>query len=165
MTHPVKWTDDEIIARIREFAQANELPPPAPAEAADELEACLGHPMPTLLRRIYCEVANGGFGVDGEVVALVDTGGPWYSDEESLADICLRGPNGPEEQAIDPPHVMPLVTLGCAIWWFVDLRSPHGRMWGWDPIVTCPHPGGSGSVGVLREAGRRRAFAPSPAWE
>lgn len=137
VTRAVKWTDDQIIARIREFAQANELPPPAPAEAADELEAALGHPMPTLLRRLYCEVANGGFGVDGEVVALVDTGGPWYSDEDSLTDIYHRGPNVPEEKAIYPPHVMPLVTLGCAIWWFIDLRSPHGQMWGWDPHGPC----------------------------
>ncbi|MGJ5748784.1 hypothetical protein FB563_6341 [Streptomyces puniciscabiei] len=55
-------TDDEIIHRIREQDAAGELPPPAPPEAVAELEAVVGHPMPPLLKRIYLEVADGGFG-------------------------------------------------------------------------------------------------------
>ncbi|MER5338483.1 hypothetical protein [Micromonospora sp. NPDC002717] len=45
-------TDDGIIQRIREHAPAGELPPPAPPEAVDELEAAVGHAMPALLKRI-----------------------------------------------------------------------------------------------------------------
>ncbi|MEU9339463.1 hypothetical protein AB0D49_41045 [Streptomyces sp. NPDC048290] len=55
-------TDDEIIYRLREQDAAGELPPPASPEAVAELEAVVGHPMPPLLRRIYLEVADGGFG-------------------------------------------------------------------------------------------------------
>lgn len=138
VTDPVAWTDEEIVAKIREFAEKNELPQPAPAAAADELEAALGQPMPPLLRRIYCEVANGGFGIDGDVVSLTDTG-KWYSDEESLTDIYRRWSQPPEEWDIYPHHVVPLVTLGCAIWWHIDLRSPQGQMWGWDPNALCRH--------------------------
>ncbi|MFF7635796.1 hypothetical protein ACFZB9_21990 [Kitasatospora sp. NPDC008050] len=61
MTAPAR-TDDEIVAGIREFARANRLPRPAPAKAADAFEALTGFPMQPLLRRIYCEAANGGFG-------------------------------------------------------------------------------------------------------
>ncbi|MFF1484372.1 SMI1/KNR4 family protein [Streptomyces sp. NPDC058319] len=133
--------DGELIATIRDFAQANELPPPAPTDAAEELEAALGHPMPPLLRRLYCEVANGGFGVDGSVVSLTDVG--WYfSDEASLLDIYhLRSTPTPTPTSTDrfplPLHIVPLATLGCAIWWYVDLRSPEGQMWGWDPHPLC----------------------------
>ncbi|MFF0151836.1 hypothetical protein [Micromonospora sp. NPDC005203] len=40
------------------------LPPlePASVPAVDDAERVLGHPLPPLLRRIYLEVANGGFG-------------------------------------------------------------------------------------------------------
>jgi hypothetical protein len=55
-------TDDEIIQRIRDQDTAGELPPPAPPEAVAELEAAVGYPMPPLLKRIYLEVADGGFG-------------------------------------------------------------------------------------------------------
>ncbi|RKE22093.1 hypothetical protein BX266_5515 [Streptomyces sp. TLI_171] len=136
VTDPAAWTDDEIIARIREFAEQNELPPPAPSAAADKFEAVSGQPMPPLLRSIYCEVADGGFGVDGNVVSLTDNG-RWYSDEESLLDVYRHWSQPPEEWDIYPYHVVPLVTLGCAIWWHIDLRSPHGQMWGWDPNARC----------------------------
>lgn len=126
------WTDDEIVARIREYAAEKQLPPPAPAEAADALEAAVGYPMPPLLRRLYCEVANGGFGVGGEVLALVDTGHDWFSDEESLSYL-----QPGVAASSNPSHVLPLVTLGCAIWWHVDFSTPEGRMWGWDPHILC----------------------------
>ena len=67
------WTDDEIVTRIREYAMEKQLPPPAPAEAADMLEAAVGYPLPLLLRRLYCEVANGGFGVGAEAVKSNET--------------------------------------------------------------------------------------------
>ncbi|MGW2831624.1 hypothetical protein [Streptomyces sp. NPDC001286] len=129
-------TEDEIIDRVRVFAQEHRLPPPAPAEAVAELEAIIGWPMPNLLRRLYLEVANGGFGPSGRVLSLTDTG-QWYSDEESLLQLARAfGPAEPE-----PPHpprqTVPLLTLGCAVWRFVDFSTPEGRMWGWEPNARC----------------------------
>ncbi|MFF2073773.1 hypothetical protein ACFVXG_03340 [Kitasatospora sp. NPDC058162] len=107
------WTDDEIVARIREFADRNELP--APVEAADEFEVTVGCPMPPLPRRIYCEVANGGFGVGSGIVSLTDTG-KWYSDERSLLLLYREVSSPHPDYEVDrPPHVLPLVTLGCGI--------------------------------------------------
>lgn len=60
----------------------NKLPLPAPAEAAGELEAVLGQPVPALLRTLPCKVAPGGFGIDGNVVPLSGVG-RYYSDEAS----------------------------------------------------------------------------------
>jgi hypothetical protein len=130
------WSDDEIIAKIREFAEADPLPPPAPVEAVAELEAAVGHPMPPLLRRLYCEVANGGFGTDGDVVSLNDSG-RWFSDEESLIDIHRNWSAPHERMDLYPNHILPLATMGCAIWWCIDLSTPTGDMWGWDPNALC----------------------------
>ncbi|MEV4784714.1 SMI1/KNR4 family protein [Streptomyces tuirus] len=130
-------TDDEIVERVRAYATAHELPPPAPSQAVAEVEAVVGYPMPKLLRRLYLEVANGGFGPDGSILSLVDAG-EWYSDEESLLQLVRDWCSESEpEPPLQPLHVPPLVTLGCAIWWHVDFSTPEGRMWGWDPNARC----------------------------
>ncbi|MFG2915961.1 hypothetical protein ACGF0D_24130 [Kitasatospora sp. NPDC048298] len=142
MTSPA-WTDDEIVARIRDFAEARRLPRPAPAQAADEFEALTGFPMQPLLRRIYCEAANGGFGPYGGalrrrgsvpcgVVSLTDTK-QRFSNETSLMSLYrswLSQPSGEDE--FYPRNVLPLATLGGVIWWCIDLSTPEGRMWGGD---------------------------------
>ncbi|MFD8760480.1 hypothetical protein [Streptomyces mirabilis] len=98
-----------------------------------ELEAIVG--WPSLLRRLYLEVANGGFGPSSRGMSLTHTG-QWFSDEESLlrfvrAAAAHPDPSGP------PRHTVPLMTLGCAVWWFVDFSTPDGRMWGWEPNARC----------------------------
>lgn len=65
--------DEETLERVRVYARQKQLPPPAPAGAVAELEALVGHSIPELLRRLYVEVANGGFATDG-VLSLTDTG-------------------------------------------------------------------------------------------
>src|SRR5689334_1918050 len=42
-----------------------DLPPPASEAALEAAEARLGTPLPAALRRVYGEVANGGFGPGG----------------------------------------------------------------------------------------------------
>jgi hypothetical protein len=129
-------TDDEIIHRIREQDAAGELPPPAPPEAVAELEAAVGHPMPPLLKRIYLEVADGGFGRWGEALSLTDTTYS-FSDSSRLLEEYLGWRGRPNY----PPSVVPLLTWGCAIWSLVDYSTPEGRMWGWDPNARCPEHG------------------------
>ncbi|WP_033823893.1 hypothetical protein [Kitasatospora sp. MBT63] len=148
MTAPA-WTDDEIVAEIREIARADRLPPPAPAEAADAFEALTGFPMAPLLRRIYCEAANGGFGpgggggpgyrrVEGGVVSLTASKRR-FSNESSLLHLYREWTSQPSaEQQYYPRHVLPLVTLGGVIWWCIDLSSPQGSMWGADENA-CDH--------------------------
>jgi hypothetical protein len=60
--------DPEVAATADEFAAAmstpveSELPPPAAPQELDRVEASLGLALPPTLRRVYGEVANGGFG-------------------------------------------------------------------------------------------------------
>ncbi|WP_327401626.1 SMI1/KNR4 family protein [Streptomyces sp. NBC_01288] len=126
-------TEDEIIHAIRERYPAGERPPTAPPEAVAELEAAVGYPMPPLLKRIYLEVADGGFGRWGEGLSLTDTDYRFSEADPLLAEYLSwrRRPGY-------PPSVVPLLTWGCAIWSLVDFSTPEGRMWGWDPNARCP---------------------------
>ena len=60
--------DPEVAATEDEFAAAmstpveSELPPAAGPQELDRVEASLGLALPPTLRRVYGEVANGGFG-------------------------------------------------------------------------------------------------------
>ncbi len=128
----VRVTDDQIIQRIREQDREDELPPPAPPEAVAELEAAVGHAMPPLLKRIYLEVADGGFGRWGEALALAEDYA--FSDSSRTLTEYLGWRTRPNY----PPSVVPLLTWGCNIWSLVDYRTPEGRMWGWDPYLDDP---------------------------
>ncbi|MER7334662.1 MULTISPECIES: hypothetical protein [unclassified Micromonospora] len=125
-------TGDGIIQRIREQTPAGELPPPAPPEAVAELEDAVGHSMPALLKRIYLDVADGGFGRGGEALSLTDTTYS-FSDSGRLLEEYLSWCERPNH----PASVVPLLAWGCAIWSLVDFGTPEGRMWGWDPNVRC----------------------------
>jgi hypothetical protein len=127
--------EDEIIARIREqMARLEDAPPPAPLELVAELETLIGHPMPRLLKRIYLEVADGGFGRWNDALS--------FTDEEyrfSESGPLIETYRGWATMPNYPTSVVPLLTWGCAIWSFVDFSSPDARMWGWDPNVRrCP---------------------------
>ncbi|MBD0672745.1 SMI1/KNR4 family protein [Streptomyces sp. CBMA156] len=123
-------TDDEIIDRIRGQARPAPLPPPAPPQAVADLEAAVGHPMPALLRRIYLDVANGGFGRWDSALSLTEDG-----DEPPVLEAYLAWREGYGQDY--PTPVVPLLTWGCAIWSLVDFSTPEGRMWGWDPHGAC----------------------------
>lgn len=81
-------TDDEIIEACRKIAQVRQAPPPAPPKAIAEAERVIGFVFPELLRRLYSEVSNGGFGpVDG--VLPVDVG----QGHDHIAEAYERGPD------------------------------------------------------------------------
>ena len=118
--------DPHIAERVEAMAagsskdNATELPSPAPAAALDAAEARLGFPLPASLRRIYSEVANGGFGpgggllsVERAVASYVEmTSNPWGPQQVWPAELLPI-------QAIDPGYVA------------IDVRS--GRIVDWDP--------------------------------
>lgn len=99
---------------------STELPSPAPEAALDAAEARLGFPLPAQLRRVYSEVANGGFGpgggllsVERTVAAYVEmTSNPWGPDQVWPAELLPI-------QEIDPGYVT------------IDVNS--GRIIDWDP--------------------------------
>lgn len=95
------------------------LPPltPATPEMVEAAERDFGYPFPSLLRRLYLEVANGGFGPGYGLFRLPLVENDW--DPALWADIS--------------PPLLPLCHWGCAIHSFVDCADGEAAIWGWDP--------------------------------
>jgi hypothetical protein len=104
---------------------------PALAEAVEEAEGAIGFRIPRLLRRLYLEVANGGFGPCGGIPRL--SGGP--SAWTVLGFYRQTHPRLPDdgEWSFLPSHLLPLCGWGCGIYSFVDWSDPAGPVWGFDP--------------------------------
>ncbi|MEV4324296.1 SMI1/KNR4 family protein [Microbispora rosea] len=123
---PECLADDEIIAAISELP---DLPPTASASAVIEAERTIGSPLPPLLRRLYLEVANGGFG-PGRGILGVPTGGAYRSREITFYHKIWNARPDPYV----PPGLVWLHNWGTAIWSLVDCRDLAGPMWIWDPM-------------------------------
>ncbi|MEV5172160.1 SMI1/KNR4 family protein [Streptomyces flaveolus] len=129
-------TDDEVVEALRIVARAGTLPPPATPEAVVAAEEVIGFPLPPLLRRLYVEVANGGFGPDEGVLGV--SGG---AAQGNFADIAELYQDGPDPSGRIPAGLVLIYDWGCAIWSLVDFRDPAGAMW-------CSHEGECWPQGV-----------------
>ncbi len=98
-----------------------ELPPPASPEALDAAERRLGFALPPPLRRVWAEVADGGFGPGGGLVSAD------RAVHEYLALTAL--PQGPRDQPW-PPELLPVGILDPG-YDCIDVRT--GRIVAWDP--------------------------------
>ncbi|MES9538772.1 SMI1/KNR4 family protein [Actinomadura sp. NPDC000600] len=101
------------------------LPPltPARGDAVEECEALLGRPLPSLLRRCYLELGDGGFG-------------PAYGLEPLgviLRDYEEQQQNWPEAWHPMARALLPICNWGCGIVSYVDTTDPSLRMWAIDP--------------------------------
>ncbi|QGY77431.1 SMI1/KNR4 family protein [Xanthomonas hyacinthi] len=89
----------------------------------ESAEAILGFKIPVLLRRIYAEVANGGFGYAYGLLGL--RGGP--RNEDGLDSVGLYQTFrelDPENPAWHWPHgLLPIGHLGCAMFHFPSARG------------------------------------------
>jgi SMI1/KNR4 family protein SUKH-1 len=117
------------------------LPPltPATLEAVQAAERDFGYPLPSLLRRLYLEVANGGFGPGYGLFRLPLAANEWK----------------PEWWPDMPPSLLPLCHWGCAIHSFVDCAGGEAAMWGWDPN---PAPDDDIGKALFREQGTLREW-------
>lgn len=134
-------TDEEVLAAVKARVQAGRptdgggslpTPTPAPAEVLAEAERIIGYPLPPLLRRLYTEVANGGFGPFAGIEGLRDG---YTSDGPSMLEMYLHydEPDPDPEAPPAPPHeVLLFCDHGCAMWSLLDCRHPEGQMWWWD---------------------------------
>jgi hypothetical protein len=104
------------------------LPPltPASREAVAEAEEVFGFPLPRLLRRLYLEVGNGGFGPRRGILG-VRGGVPDGDWDDILQSSRPRDPEGPV-----PASFIWVFDWGCAIWSLIDSSDPAGQMWAWD---------------------------------
>src|SRR5438128_11966796 len=62
----------ETVAADMSAPAGRTLPARATAAALDQAEWLLGLPLPALLRRVYLEVADGGFGPEGGLLSAAD---------------------------------------------------------------------------------------------
>ncbi|MDQ1009948.1 hypothetical protein QFZ82_004433 [Streptomyces sp. V4I23] len=116
--------DDEVVEALRAAARTRALPPPAPPEAVAEAEEAIGFPLPPLLRRLYLEVANGGFGPDEGILGV--SGGRAQGNFGEIAELYQ---DGPDPSGRIPAGLVPVYDWGCTIWSLVDFRDPAGFMW------------------------------------
>ncbi|MBN1605579.1 MAG: hypothetical protein JW940_03045, partial [Polyangiaceae bacterium] len=97
-------------------------------ELVDDAEHELGYPLPPLLRRLYLEVANGGFGPGYGILGL--RGGHGVAPTGTAIDLYRRFREGEQPP---PASLFPVCDWGCAIASFVDCSDSGAAMWGFDP--------------------------------
>lgn len=101
---------------------------PASPEAVAEAEDVIGYPLPRLLRRLYLEAGNGGFGPRSGILGVRGgVAGNGYDDWVELARGHRADPN-----PLYPLWLTGIFDWGCAIWSLIDCRDPAGSMWSWD---------------------------------
>jgi hypothetical protein len=106
-------------------------PAPAPAEVVGEAEQIIGYRMPPLLRRLYLEVANGGFGPGYGILGLR---GGHTADGRTALDLYRQTYDRPAPSwPARPAALLPLCHWGCGIYSYVDCSQPDGPIWGSDP--------------------------------
>jgi len=121
--------DPDLTAKANRIAEqmatpvTAHLPPPADAELLARVEAEIGFELPSVLRRAYLEVADGGFGPHGGLLGL-----------EAAANL-LAGLRGGEELPRGrawPDRLLPLVRVDPG-YDCVNCSSPDGPIVSWDP--------------------------------
>ncbi|AWS42941.1 SMI1/KNR4 family protein [Streptosporangium sp. 'caverna'] len=121
---------DDLLRRVSVKASApgEPLPPPATTEEVAQTESVLGFGLPSTLARLYCEVANGGFGPDYRLFPLWGEGrtaANVYREERSMSE------SGGEVHW--PAGVLPILDWGCGMYAAVDCRSPEGTVLVFEP--------------------------------
>lgn len=106
-----------------------DLHPPISPASVRAAEASLRVQLPSLLRRIYCEVGNGGFGPGAGLLGIGSSGYvvSHAGDLVQMHTTFARDvPEMPEYYW--PRGLLPLFDWGCAMWTCVDARSADARV-------------------------------------
>jgi hypothetical protein len=118
-------TDNQIVAKVKARASdprrrldmeynPEPLAPLADAKFLPQQERKLGFRLPDLLKRLYCEVGDGGFGPGYGLFGA--RSGHWMSDEPfTLADLYHTNHKG-----VWPDKLLPICDWGCALWSCID---------------------------------------------
>jgi len=98
-----------------------------------QAEERLGFDLPPLLRRVYTEVANGGFGESYGFLGLV--GGPLNEDEQDAVALYLelRQPDPNDSHWGWPEGLLPLGQLGCGMYHCVQCGDPDSPIVWFEP--------------------------------
>ena len=101
---------------------------PAPVDAILEAVESLDFALPLLLKRLLCEVANGGFGPGQGLLGVRD--GATDEHGSSLVDLydSLSATNPEDPGWRWPEHVVPFCPWGDSTYSCVDCASPEGEL-------------------------------------
>jgi hypothetical protein len=121
---------DALLDALREEMRGRgDAPRPASETAVRGAEAAMNLTIPPVLRRVYLEVADGGFGPGYGALSM--PGGDGYGDWSDVVEAWqdLHSVSG----ILFPKWLMPVTDWGCAIRSLVDCRDDAGYVWGFDP--------------------------------
>lgn len=130
MTSPDPGDEDDLIRRLAAwaaYAAAEPLPSPATAATLERAEQMLGFTLHPLLRRVYAEIADGGFGPGHGLNRLFHVG--FGAVDSYPARIRTRSNGKPWW----PREVIPILHWGGGLETAVDCRSPGGTVLLYEP--------------------------------
>lgn len=116
---------EELIGRIKCHLAAKGIAifPPAPEELLSKTEISLGFEIPPLLRSVYGEVSNGGFGPG---YGLIGVAGGRATNLGTLVDEYHGIIRGAEYLGINwKPGLLPFCEWGCNVFSCVDCTATH----------------------------------------
>jgi hypothetical protein len=125
--------DDELTARANEIERSmstpaeRPLPPPATRDQLDAAERRIGFVLPPLLRRLYAEVANGGFGPGPGILGVQ---GGWKNDHgKTIEDLHAEMLEAVQENRLWlwPAGLLPIADHS-GVYVCVDASAPPHRM-------------------------------------
>ena len=106
--------------------------PPTQQEIA-EVEATVGYPLPAELIALYAERGNGGFGPDYGLLGLA-SGHVTDQGDTALSIYCAFSQADPEDPSWAwPKNLLPILHVGCAIQYCIDLAAPDNPVIQFDP--------------------------------
>jgi hypothetical protein len=122
-----------VLATDQASATSGHVGPAADEESIVRAETILGRHLPGLLRDVYQQVGNGGFGPGYGLLRLLPD--PRSSDVESVIGLYTSFcSTDPEDAAWSwPVDLVPFCDWGCAIRTCVDCSTPDGAIVTFDP--------------------------------
>lgn len=125
----------DLIERIREFLGNIDLPEPVSEREIHRAEEKIGFKLPLLLRRVYTEVGNGGFGPSNGLLPLFSLEPDARENEEGMINSYLsflkitkemdEVSDWDEERLRWPKKLLPFCYWGCAMKSCVDCSDPQ----------------------------------------
>jgi hypothetical protein len=127
-----KLTDNDTFGTVK-------LSPPATPGILDSDEKALGFALPPLLRRIYLEIGNGGFGPGCGLIGMSGGTPDDTGDTIPASYRLLRSRQGRDQTCSWPEGLLVICHWGCAIYSCVDCLHPRFRVRIFDPNVHIDH--------------------------
>jgi hypothetical protein len=126
------------LQKLKDSARKQHANPAASESSIRDAERALGFAIPAILRRLYSEIGDGGFGPGHGFYGLV-SGTEKFPDENVTYLYRLFRKGDPEDPEFSWPHMLlPVLDWGCAIRSCVDCSIPSLPIVRHDPNVETP---------------------------